>query len=58
MTDWLEESLSVEATAENFGDPANGIEKQLKVDYTLDGANASEIVEEGKTLSLSLSKFR
>ncbi|MEY4245456.1 MAG: hypothetical protein RLZZ245_3041 [Verrucomicrobiota bacterium] len=52
VADWVEDSLKVEATAENFGDPANGIEKQLKVDYTLDGVDASEIVEESKILKL------
>ena len=52
VADWIEDSLTVEATAENFGDPANGIEKQLKVDYTLDGVDGTITVEEGQVLKL------
>ena len=52
VADWFEDSLSVEATAENFGDPANGIEKQLKVDYTFDGREGSKTVDENKTLKI------
>ncbi len=52
VADWIEDSLTVEATAENFGDPANGIEKQLKVDYTLDGVDGTVTVEEGQLLKL------
>ncbi len=50
VTDWIEESLPVHATAENFGDPADGIEKQLKVDYTLDGVDKTMTIEEGQVL--------
>jgi hypothetical protein len=53
VADWIEDSLPVEATADNFGDPANGIEKQLKVDYTLYGADQTMIVEEGQPLKIS-----
>lgn len=52
VADWIEDSLTVEATAENFGDPANGIEKQLKVDYTLDGVDGTVTVEEGQLLKI------
>lgn len=52
VADWVEDSLPVEATADNFGDPANGIEKQLRVDYTLDGVDASETVDENQTLKI------
>jgi hypothetical protein len=52
VADWVEDSLTVQASAENFGDPANNIEKQLRVDYTLDGVDASEIVEESGTLKI------
>lgn len=52
VTDWIEESLPVQATAENFGDPAEGIEKQLKVDYTLDGVDGTMLVEEGQPLKI------
>jgi len=53
VSDWIEDSLTVEATAENFGDPADGIEKQLKVDYTLDGVDGTMTVEEGQLLKIS-----
>ena len=52
VTDWLEESLPVKATAEDFGDPANGIEKQMKVDYTLDGVDGTITIEEGQLLKI------
>ena len=52
VSDWLEDSLAVEATAENFGDPADGIEKQLKVDYTLDGVDGTTTIEEGQLLKI------
>jgi hypothetical protein len=52
VTDWIEDALPIEASAENFGDPANGIEKQLKVDYTLDGVDKTMIVEEGQLLKI------
>ncbi|MFN0076931.1 MAG: hypothetical protein ACKVY0_10670 [Prosthecobacter sp.] len=53
VADWIEDSLTVEANAENFGDPANGIEKQLKVDYTLDGVDKTVTIEEGQLLKIS-----
>ncbi len=53
VADWIEDSLRVEATADNFGDPANGIEKQLKVDYTLDGVDKTMTIEEGQLLKFS-----
>ncbi len=52
VADWIEDSLTVAATAENFGDPANGIEKQLKVDYTLDGVDGTVTLEEGQLLKI------
>ncbi len=52
VADWIEDSLAVEATAENFGDPADGIEKQLKVDYTLDGVAGTTTIEEGQLLKI------
>lgn len=52
VADWIEEALPVHATAENFGDPAEGIEKQLKVDYTLDGVDGTMLVEEGQLLKI------
>jgi hypothetical protein len=53
VADWIEDSLPVAATADNFGDPANGIEKQMKVDYTLDGIEKTVTIEEGQLLKLS-----
>jgi hypothetical protein len=32
--------------------PANGIVKQLKVDYTFDGKEKSKTVNDGKTLKI------
>lgn len=54
VADWIEESLPVHANAENFGDPAEGIEKQLKVDYTLDGVDGTMLIEEGQLLKIEL----
>ena len=56
IADWFEDSLSVVATAENFGDPATGVAKQLKVDYTLDGKEESKTVAENETLKIDLTK--
>jgi hypothetical protein len=52
VADWIEDSLPVHATAENFGDPADGIEKQLKVDYTFDGVDKTTTLEEGQLLKI------
>jgi hypothetical protein len=46
-------ALSVAATNDNFSDPAEGIEKKLKVDYTFDGAEKSKTVTENETLTIS-----
>jgi hypothetical protein len=53
VVDWVEDSLTILASAEHFGDPANGIEKQLKVDYTLDGVEGCEIVQENGMLKVA-----
>ena len=47
------DSLSVEATNENFGDPAENVAKKLTVDYTFDGKDGSKTVNEGETLTIS-----
>ncbi|MEY4485171.1 MAG: hypothetical protein RL693_2623 [Verrucomicrobiota bacterium] len=52
VADWIEDSLPVQATADNFTDPANGIEKQLKVDYTWDGIHKTMTLEEGQLLKI------
>jgi HEAT repeat protein len=46
-------SLAVEASNGNFGDPANGVVKKLRVDYTVNGVPASRTVAENDTLTLT-----
>jgi hypothetical protein len=48
-----DDTLSIEATNDNFGDPAEGIVKKLKVDYTFDGKDKSKTVNENETLTIS-----
>lgn len=45
-------ALSVDATNDNFGDPANGVVKKLKVEYELNGAKNSKEVNENETLTI------
>lgn len=48
------EGLTVEATNDNFGDPAEGTVKKLKVDYSFEGGpKKTKTVDEGETLTLS-----
>jgi hypothetical protein len=47
------DSLSVKASNDLFGDPANGVAKKLKVDYTFDGKEKSKTVDEDETLTIS-----
>jgi len=47
------EGLTVDATNDNFGDPAEGVLKKLKVEYTLDGQKLEMTVNENETLSIS-----
>ena len=49
----FDDALSVEATNTNFGDPAEGVVKKLKVDYTFDGKEKSKTVDENETLTIS-----
>ena len=42
--------LSIDASNDQFGDPAEGVQKTLCVTYTLDGVNASKTAVEGETL--------
>ena len=46
-------SLLVEATNGNFGDPARGIVKTLRVEYTVDGKTAVQTVKENQTIALT-----
>ena len=48
-----EDKLSVDATNDNFGDPADGIVKKLKVEYTIDGVARSKTVDENENLTIS-----
>ena len=46
-------ALAVEASNGNFGDPANGTAKKLRVDYTVNGVAASKTVREQETLTFT-----
>jgi hypothetical protein len=48
-----DDALSIGASNDNFGDPAAGITKILRVDYTFDGKERSKTVHEGQTLTIS-----
>jgi len=48
-----DDSLSVDATNENFTDPAEGVGKKLRVDYTIGDVTASKTVNENENLSVS-----
>jgi hypothetical protein len=53
VADWVDKNtLTVEIPNDDFGDPANGIVKQLKIDYTFDGKEKSKTVKDGKTLKI------
>ena len=48
-------TLSIAASNDNFGDPASGIVKKLRVDYTFDGKDMNKTAGEGETLTISTS---
>ena len=48
-------TLEVVANSDNFGDPANGAHKKLKVDFTVDGKADSLTVNEDETLKLEVA---
>jgi hypothetical protein len=48
-----QDALAVDATNDNFGDPAEGIVKKLRVDYTFNGTKKSKTVDEGQSLTIS-----
>jgi hypothetical protein len=53
VADWVDNNtLKVEIPNDDFGDPASGIVKQLKVDYTFDGKDKSKTAKDGKTLKI------
>jgi hypothetical protein len=47
------DTLSIKASNDLFGDPATGVAKKLKVDYTFDGKAKSKTVDEDETLTIS-----
>jgi uncharacterized protein YbaA (DUF1428 family) len=46
-------ALTVDASNDNFDDPASGVTKKLKVDYTIDGVAHSRTVDEAETMIIS-----
>jgi hypothetical protein len=48
------ENLSVDATNDNFGDPAEGVQKKLKIEYTLDDKKLEMTVNENENLTISV----
>jgi HEAT repeat protein len=46
-------ALAVEASNDNFGDPASGVPKKLRVDYAVNGVRASKTVAEQETLAFT-----
>jgi len=51
----IDNALTVAASNDNFGDPASGVCKQLKVDFKIDGVAGSKSVYERGTLKISLN---
>ena len=48
------DGLAVVASNDNFGDPAGGTRKQLRIEYTLDGEQMEKTVWEWQTLTIGL----
>jgi len=46
-------TASVEASNANFGDPANGIAKKLRVEYSVEGATQTSTVGEGDSITFT-----
>ncbi len=47
------DELSVAASNDNFGDPAEGTGKKLRVEYTFNGTKKNKTVDENQTLTIS-----
>ncbi|HOW73841.1 MAG TPA: DUF1080 domain-containing protein [Phycisphaerae bacterium] len=47
------EAVAIEATNDQFGDPAPNKRKKLRVEYTLEGGLQERTVDEGETLTLA-----
>jgi HEAT repeat protein len=45
-------AIAIEASNDSFGDPANGMSKELRVEYVVNGVARSNTVGEGGTISL------
>ena len=45
--------LAIDASNDNFGDPASGHVKKLHVDYSVNGVTASKTVREQETLTIT-----
>jgi hypothetical protein len=50
LVEIVDDTLTVEATTANFGDPAPGQHKKLRVDYTFDGKPHSKTVDENQPM--------
>jgi len=48
-------TLAVEASNGNFGDPAQGTPKSLRVDYTINGIPGSKTVAESETITFTVA---
>jgi len=48
-----DDSLSVNVNTDDFGDPAGGRPKKLRVDYTFDGKEKNKTAGDGETLTIS-----
>ena len=48
-----DDALAVNPNSDDFGDPAVGMSKKLRVDYTLNGKDDSKTAAEGETLKIS-----
>ena len=45
-------AVSIEASNSNFGDPAQGIVKQMQIEFTANGVTHTETVREGQSVTL------
>ena len=46
-------AVAVDASNDNFGDPANGTTKRLRVEYTTEGVAETKTVNEGESMALT-----
>lgn len=55
VADLVKSSASVKASNAIFGDPAGGVVKKLRVDYTIEGAPGSQTVAENQTVTFAVT---